>query len=179
MIVEILILAAVSTVFYFYVGPALAVIFTIIWVDKALIPLLKFAGNFGFELATIPMALVGIVYGPVFGFVFGFLIVTFVGGILYMISWKISPPIDIGWPPLVPSPDNLIDGLVAAVAGSLAGLPFIMAMTIAIFSKAAFVSVKQQLMEGYVNFFERAMNFAINFLIVWYFQAHFLAIVSL
>ncbi|TAL48275.1 hypothetical protein EPN87_00905 [archaeon] len=180
LLLQTAILAVVSTLFYFLVGPRLAVIFVLIWVDKALIPLLRFAGYFGFEMATLPAILIGMSYGPMFGFLFSTVAVAIIGGILNIISWRIVSPLDIGWPPLLPSPDHFIDGIVSVIAGILPRtFPFILVVLICVLVKNAMAAVKQQGMEGYVNYLDRGMNVGVNLIVAWLYQGAFLYILSL
>lgn len=181
MLIQISILFVLSVIFYLFAGPALAIIFSIIWIDKALLPLLKFTGNVGFELTTIPVVLIGIIYGPVFGFIFGFLIVALVGGIINIIAWKISPPIgEVQWPPLIPSPDHLADGLVAGLAGLLISFtPLVGVVLVCVIVKSFLLAIKEKLMMGYINYFARVMNIIIDFVIVWYFQDYLFTLLAL
>lgn len=81
---------------------------------------------------SIPVILSGLIYGPVFGFFFGFLIFSLVGGVIEMISWFISQPFEVGWPPIIPSPESFIIGLMGLAAGLLNELPFILIVLISV-----------------------------------------------
>ena len=130
-LIQILLLILVSLVFYFWKGLPLVIIFAILWIDKAVLSHLKIHGEFGIELFTIPVILSGIIYGPLFGFFFGFLVFSLIGGLIEMISWFISRPFEVGWPPIIPSPESFIIGLMGLTAGLLNGLPFILIVLIA------------------------------------------------
>lgn len=131
MFLQILLLIIFSTTFYFWKGLPLVILFAMIWIDKAILTHLKIHGEFGIELFSIPVILSGIIYGPLFGFFFGFLIFAFVGGLIEMISWFISQPFQVGWPPITPSPETFIIGLMGLTAGLLSNLPFIAVVLIA------------------------------------------------
>jgi len=131
-LIQTLLLVLVSAAFYFWKGLPLVVIFAVLWVDKAVLSHLKIHGEFGIELFSIPVILSGIIYGPVFGFFFGFLIFSLVGGLIEMISWFISQPFEVGWPPVIPSPESFIIGLMGLTAGLLNDLPFTLIVLIAV-----------------------------------------------
>jgi len=130
-LIQILLLILVSIGFYFWKGLPLVIIFAVLWIDKAVLSHLKIHGEFGIELFTIPVILSGIIYGPFFGFFFGFLIFSLIGGLVEMLSWFISQPFEVGWPPIIPSPESFIIGLMGLTAGLLNELPFILIVLIA------------------------------------------------
>jgi len=130
-LIQILLLILASIIFYFWKGLPLLIIFAILWIDKAVLSHLKIHGEFGIELFTIPVILSGIIYGPLFGFFFGFLIFSLIGGLIEMISWFISQPFEVGWPPIIPSPESFIIGLMGLAAGLLNELPFLLIVLIA------------------------------------------------
>ena len=181
MLLQLILLLIVFAIFYIFVGPALAIIFTIVWIDKSLLPLLKFTGYIGFELTTIPIILVGIIYGPVFGFIFAFLIVALIGGILNLLSWKISSPLaEITWPPIIPSPDHFADGVTAVVAAlTINSLPFLGTILLCSIVKNFYVAIKDKFTLGFINHFPRILSVIINFAIAFHFREHFLAMISL
>jgi hypothetical protein len=167
-----------SIAFYFLWGPSLILIFAIIWVDKSLLPHLKFSAQMGLELTTVAVILTGAIYGPVFGFLFAFFFVALVGGILNLISWKVSRPPEVEWPPLIPSPDHLIDGMIALLSGLLISVaPFLTVSLVCILVKTGLASIKERFMAGYVNIFARAINIVVSLFIIFYFQDYFLALI--
>lgn len=144
-LIQILLLILVSISFYFWKGLPLVIIFAVLWIDKAVLSHLKIHGEFGIELFTIPVILSGIIYGPLFGFFFGFLIFSLVGGLIEMISWFISQPFEVGWPPIIPSPESFIIGLMGLVSGLLNGLPFILIVLVAVVMRNILAPIWQRI----------------------------------
>ena len=50
-------------------GPPLAVLMVMIYIDKDLFSRLKYQADFGIELQTLSSVLAGIIYGPFFGII--------------------------------------------------------------------------------------------------------------
>ena len=144
-LVQILLLILVSISFYFWKGLPLVIIFAVLWIDKAVLSHLKIHGEFGIELFTIPVILSGIIYGPLFGFFFGFLIFSLIGGLVEMISWFISQPFEVGWPPIIPSPESFIIGLMGLVSGLLSDFPFMLIVLIAVVMRNILAPIWQKI----------------------------------
>lgn len=103
---------------YFIVGLPLALIFLIVCFDSLVVArIVRMGVETGMELATFATILAAIFYGPWMAFTFGFFIVPLITGVLGLILWGFSPVHDVGWPPLIPSPDSLTFGLAGLVVG--------------------------------------------------------------
>ncbi|MBI4018016.1 MAG: hypothetical protein HY368_00190 [Candidatus Aenigmarchaeota archaeon] len=119
-------LAVLLSLLYFWKGLPLAAITALVWLDKAVLVHAKITPYFGVELLVMPTILAGLHYGAVFGFLYGFVAIPLFGGFIEMLSWIISPPINVDWPPLLPSHHSLSWGLAGLVAGLLGtALPFV------------------------------------------------------
>ncbi len=97
---------------YFLSGIALALIFLLIWVDKAIIGYTGILHRFGIELTTVTTVFLGLLFGALFAFVFSLVVIVLAHGFK-----RISFPSMPGeWPPFVPYPYNFIDAVGAATA---------------------------------------------------------------
>lgn len=104
-------------VFYLIGGHVLAAIFSVLWFDKIIIGTAVLPHKFGVELTTIATILMGIIYGPVIAFFLTLILLPILYGLKYVLL-PLTPP---EWPLFVPSPQNLVDAIGAAVAGLLMG----------------------------------------------------------
>ncbi len=128
-------------------GLPAAIIFAILWFEKVKLGVFQgMLAEMGIEFATVPIIFIGILYGPVAGFIIGF----FGMPLMDSIRWLISPPkYSGGWPPVVPGPDSLADGLTAAVAGLLIqALPFSFAAPLAVIARNIILPVKDMMTYG-------------------------------
>ncbi len=105
----ILIMSVAAFPAIYLVSPAFGIIFLMLWIDKIILRTVT-PSAFGIELVTISTVLAGIAHGPIAGVAVIFLI-PMLEGVKYIII-----PTNQEWPPFVPSPYNLIDGLVVTVA---------------------------------------------------------------
>ena len=106
---------------YVVAGPALALIWVVLWFDRVFIGYTRIAYDFGLELVTSSMILIGMIYGMSFSFLFGFFMYPVLDGF----RWIVAPPFTPEWPPLMPSPDSVIAGATGVIAGLLIGyMPF-------------------------------------------------------
>ncbi len=133
----------ISLIFF---GYHLAAAFFISWLSKVLSGYTRRGTeSFGIEFMTVSVVLVGVHYGPTIAFVFGFVVLA----IIDVISWLINPPFEAMWPPLIPGPDTLIDGLIGVVAGIIGNsLPFTFAVLVCVIIKNILVPLKDSLIYG-------------------------------
>ncbi len=169
-------------IFNYFIGLPIAIIYLMLWFDKVLLAQLKFHGKIGIELISIPIILTGIIYGPVFGFIFGFLILAFIEGFLNIISWSISPPLEMGWIPFIPSIDTLKEGLSGAIAGVLwnYNFPFLITVLICIVFRNVFAFFKDKLTGAWEeNIITYPLNIFYNLILAFLLQNYFLIIINL
>ena len=92
-------------------GLMLAVIFVLLWIDKIIIEAVKIPRYLGIEFATVSMIVIGIVHGYLIGFLFALIVIPILEGIRQLFI-----PGNDEWPPFVPSPSHVADGIVALIA---------------------------------------------------------------
>ena len=107
-----------------------AFIISLLMFDKYILGLLKIPGALGIEFVTLSSVLSGIVFGPLNGFIISAFLPPVLDGIRMVVSYMGEEVM-----PFVPSRDNFIDGIAAAISGSLSFLPFIAAISIGTVSK--------------------------------------------
>lgn len=117
-----------SVIFYLIDGFGFLIIYLMLWIDKVIFGELRSPLYFGLDFYSLPSILIGIAYGPLSGFLFGFLVVPIVWGMIDLIYTLLlgGHLVDTGWELFFPSPESLITGLIAVVAGIFSPhLPFI------------------------------------------------------
>jgi len=129
-------------------GVPAAVIFALLWLEKVISAMSQgIVGELGIEFYTVPLIFAGILYGPVAAFFIGFVGMP----LLDSVKWLISPPkFTGGWPPMVPGPDSVVDGLVGAIAGMLAyaSFPLEILIPVAVILKVVIATAKDMLVYG-------------------------------
>ena len=106
---------------------------------------LRIAYEFGIELITTSMILIGIIYGPSFAFLFGLLIYP----VIDAFRWMVAVPFEAEWPPLIPSPDSLIAGVLGFIAGFLIDfLPFFVVVFACLIARIPMAVAKDMLFTG-------------------------------
>jgi hypothetical protein len=165
----ILILGMVISLIFF--SHIFAIAFFLIWLNKIISGYTRGATeSFGIELVTMPMVLIGFFHGPVVGFVFGFAVSAFMD----IIKWLINPPFEVNWPPLIPSPDSLIDGTVGLIAALLGGLmSFFFVGVICTIAKNVLIPIKDGLIYGIPVKPAFIFNIVINLFLALAFQELF------
>src|SRR3989338_340625 len=112
-----------------FIGAAAAVIFALVFIQKLL------SGFFD-----------GINDAPMPAFLFGFFGLPFFEGVRWMIK---TPALSGGWPPIIPSPDVLVDAIVGAAAGILViFIPIEWAGLVCVIMKAMMAPIKDSLVYG-------------------------------
>src|SRR3989344_1707725 len=101
-----------------FIGAAAAVIFALVFIQKLLSGFFDGINDeLGVEFITVPMILAGMIYGPMPAFLFGFFGLPF----FECVRWAIkTPALSGGWPPIIPSPDVLVDAVAGAGGGGSA-----------------------------------------------------------
>lgn len=143
-IIGVLVLGIIISALFF--GYHLTAAFFIAYLSKVLSGYTRRGTeSFGIEFLTVSVVLVGVHYGPTIAFVFGFVVLA----IIDLVSWFINPPFEATWPPVIPGPDTLIDGLIGVVAGIIGNsLPFTFAVLVCVVIKNILVPVKDSLIYG-------------------------------
>ena len=132
---------------WMFIGAAAAVIFALVFIQKLLSGFFDGINDeLGVEFITVPMILAGIIYGPMPAFLFGFFGLPFFEGVRWMIK---TPALSGGWPPIIPSPDVLVDAIVGAAAGILViFIPIEWAGLVCVIMKAMMAPIKDSLVYG-------------------------------
>jgi len=161
--------------FYLIGGHILAAIFAVLWFDKVLIGLSGIIHKFGIEFTTIATILMGIIYGPIIAFVMSIIILP----ILYAIRYILVPLVPPEWPLFVPSPQNLVEAIGAAVAGLLMNFPLLtIFIGVFIIKEIAYVIVDRVIGKP-ADIIYPMVNFVFNLLIVINLGGFFLSLVGL
>ena len=162
-------------IFYLLGGHILAAIFAVLWFDKVLIGVSGIVHKFGIEFTTIATILMGLIYGPIIAFVMSIIILPVLYGIRYVLL-PIAPP---EWPLFVPSPQNLVEAIGAAVAGLLVGFPLLtIFLAVFVIKEVAYV-IADRLIGKPPDIIYPVVNFVFNLLIVFYLGGFFLGLVGL
>jgi hypothetical protein len=162
-------------VFYLLGGHVLAAIFAVLWFDKTIIGLSGIVHKFGIEFTTIATILMGIIYGPIIAFVMSIILLPVLYGIRYVLL-PIAPP---EWPLFVPSPQNLVEAIGAAIAGMLAGFPLLtIFLAVFIVKEIAYV-VADRAIGKPPDIIYPVVNFVFNLLIILNLGGFFLGLVGL
>jgi len=130
-----------------FIGAAAAVIFALVFIQKLLSGFFDGINDeLGVEFITVPMILAGMIYGPMPAFLFGFFGLPF----FECVRWAIkTPALSGGWPPIIPSPDVLVDAIVGAAAGILLiFIPIVWAGPICVIMKGIMAPIKDSLVYG-------------------------------
>ncbi len=161
--------------FYLLGGHVLAAIFAVLWFDKIIIGLSGIVHKFGIEFTTIATILMGIIYGPVIAFAMIIIIVPILYGLRYMLLPLVPPE----WPLFVPSPQNLVEALGAAVAGLLAGFPLLTIFLAVFMVKEIAYVVTDRIIGKPPDLIYPVVNFIFNLLIIINLGGFFLGLVGL
>src|SRR3989338_8998742 len=113
-------------------GPLLTIIFVLLWIDKIIIEAVKIPRYLGIEFATVSMIVIGIVHGYLIGFLFALIVIPILEGIRQLFI-----PGNDEWPPFVPSPSHVADGIVALIAFVLRSSPLVIIFIVALLIKYA------------------------------------------
>jgi len=160
-------------IFFGLFGLALAIIFAIIWFDKSV---LWFFNSLGIELTTIAMIMIGIIYGPLVGFFFALVVLPVLEGMktFYL------PAASGGWPPFIPQPYHVLDGMVAAIAWFMKDSPLFLIMLVAVFLKCPATGLIDEFVVGKpANILKLIISGIFNMAMVFYLNGVLQAIITL
>ena len=164
-------------------GISYGIIYALIWIDKIIFTIfIKIHGYFGIDLIYIPMVLVGIIEGPLGGFIFGFLIMPILTGFLNLIAWQETPPLEVKYPPFLPSPDHLIYGAFSALAGILwsYGIEFFWIVIACVLFKSMLMSMVDVIFRNdYTHILGNISNVAYNAALAYFFKDFFMHLINM
>jgi hypothetical protein len=174
------VLLAVGLIICFIIGGLkLAIVYTMLWIDKIIIGKLKKPLEFGIELYSLPAILVGIAYGPATGFLFGFLAIPIIAGFLDVVPCLVCEfhELDTGWGPFIPSFESVISGIIGAIAGLLGQfLPFIFIVAICILVRFFISVIKDGVLRMPPKIIAYLINLGLNIGIAFLLQSFFISI---
>lgn len=158
----------------YLINPLIAVIYAVLWVDKIPLGILS-VHKFGIELTTIATVMLGIIFGPVIAFIFTIVAIPVIYGLRYTLL-PLSPP---EWPLFVPSPQNLVEAIGAAVAGLLADQSFLVIFVGVWIAKEITYVIFDRFSGKPFDMIYPVFNGIFNAILIVYFGSFFLGMVGL
>jgi len=123
-------------------GKSLIIIFLLIVINKVVLDQLRINSYLGLEIITLVDVLTGIIYGPKFAFIFCFIALP----ILDILRFVYAPPLDVYWPPLLPSIESFVDGIIGAIAGIMSGhFSFLVILISCVILKSSMFMIKDKI----------------------------------
>ncbi|MCD6402999.1 MAG: hypothetical protein J7K98_01565 [Candidatus Aenigmarchaeota archaeon] len=164
-------------------GLGYGIIYVMIWIDKVIFTsFIKINSYIGIDLIFIPMILVGMIEGPIGGFIFGFLVMPVLTGFLSIVSWQLTPPMQMKYPPFLPTPDNVVYGIISALASILWAnqIPFVIIVAVCMIVKGLLLATMDIFIrQDYMYIFAYITNAVYNILLAYFLQDFFLSIVMM
>ena len=167
-----------TALLYFIGGPAMAVAYAILWLDKIVFGMLGPIRYLGVEFTTIGTIILGIAYGPVAAFLFSIVVIP----LLHSSKYVFLPLPQPEWPFFIPHPNNIVDAIGALCAGLLwaLGVKELLILTaIVVIIKDAGYGVSEKMMFGKpVDYFSAVMYLIFNGLLAYQFGAAILSLAA-